>query len=413
MKPRVPERRAGALVACVWLVYMVSYLGRYNFGAAIGAMVDAGALSRSDAGVITSLFFFAYMVCQSPSAFVLRQFDPARVIGFGLALSAAANAALPFCPVPLVRLVWLINGGVQSALWPATVRVLTERLPESRVMRAMTVINTTTTVGTALVYLVSAACLKWGVWRYAFLAPAAILFAAALAWLYAMRCIDGEPPDHPEHQDAAAEPPSLTSRKPFAPVAGLITLPFLAMLLLAVVNGFIRDGVTTWLPTYVQDNFQISSAAAVFLSVIIPAAQTVGPFLAQRTYAVLKTHSVACAALYAAAFLSVLALAFPANRNLAAVCVCFTVCAVMITALNTALVCFYPMEFKGRAAQVSSVVNTFVYVGSIAATGAFGFLADREGWRSVVMLLCAAIGAACLTCVVMALAARSKAGRRV
>ncbi|MDR2656402.1 MAG: MFS transporter, partial [Oscillospiraceae bacterium] len=364
MKPRVSERRAGALIACVWLAYMVSYLGRYNFGAAIGAMVDAGVLSRSDAGVATSLFFLAYMACQSPSAFVLRRFDPVRVIGCGLALSAAANAALPLCPVSLVRLVWLINGGVQSALWPATVRVLTERLPENRVMRAMTVINTTTTVGTALVYLVSAACLKWGVWRYAFITPAAILFAAALAWLYATRRIDGEAPAHSDHQDAAPEQPALTSRKPFAPLAGLITLPFLAMLLLAVVNGFIRDGVTTWLPTYVQDNFQIGSAAAVFLSVIIPAAQTVGPFLAQRTYAALKTHNAACAALYAAAFLSVLTLALSSNGNLAVACVCFTACAVMITALNTALVCFYPMEFKGRAAQVSSVVNTFVYTGS-------------------------------------------------
>ncbi|MDR2656848.1 MAG: hypothetical protein LBB86_03365, partial [Oscillospiraceae bacterium] len=48
---------------------------------------------------------------------------------------------------------------------------------------------------------------------------------------------------------------------------------------------------------------------------------------------------------------------------------------------------------------------------SIAATAAFGFLADREGWRSVVLLLCVTTGAACLTCVAMALAARPKAGR--
>jgi OPA family glycerol-3-phosphate transporter-like MFS transporter len=367
-------------------------------------MTDAGVMSRSQAGILSSAFFFTYMIFQSVSAIALRKADPIITIGIAAAASALVNAAMPMAargPFLAACALWGAHGALQSAVWPCVVRLLTEGLPPGRLPRAMVLLNTSGSVGTALTYLATA----WGVkafsWQSAFYVPAALLLAAAIIWTARMPRLPGDVNAMAELPKArAAGPPPDALPQPAdaetrAPLLPLVSFGVLAMLFLAAVNGFLRDGITAWLPTYIQDTFSVPASTAIFLSILIPATKTVGPFVAGRLLAAAKSHALACAVGMAVTLVSLCAVALWGSSSLPLTLACLSLCAVMVVALNTEIVCLYPLVFhkRGMTAQASSVINSFVYVGSVAGSAAFGFLADARGWQAVTILLCVLTGA--------------------
>ena len=51
---------AHLLILLAWLLYTVSYLGKLNYSANITQIVDYYQISKAQAGIVPSFFFFAY-----------------------------------------------------------------------------------------------------------------------------------------------------------------------------------------------------------------------------------------------------------------------------------------------------------------------------------------------------------------
>ncbi|MDR0397175.1 MAG: MFS transporter [Oscillospiraceae bacterium] len=423
MSHEQPKHSNRAVLLWCWLIYVAAYIGRYNLSAVIGAMSDAGVMPRGSAGVLTSIFFFSYMIFQSVSAVALRGVDPALAIGIVTIASAIVNAAMPLAARDsfiAACVLWGAHGIAQSAVWPCVVRILTERLPRERIPRAMVLLNTSGSAGTAITYLAIALGMRVYSWQAAFYIPAVLLIIAATAWIArvyrprgsseqsAFSSIQAEDPrpvetaassiqtKDPLPVETAAssiqtEDPLPAETAAHTSLLHLLSAGVLMMLFLAAVNGFLRDGVTIWLPTYIQDTFRVPASTAILLSILIPIAKTVGPFAAYRLLKLFKSHALASAVGIAVTLASLCSAALLGAASLPLSLACLSVCAVMVVALNTEIVCLYPLVYQqyGMTAQASSIINSFVYVGSIAASAAFGFLSEAKGWQAVMILLCA------------------------
>jgi sugar phosphate permease len=140
-----------------------------------------------------------------------------------------------------IKLLWCLNGLSQAAIWPNVVKLLTTMLPEKEIPRGLTVMHTTNAAGLAGAFLLSSGSLKWLTWKAAFVIPGFILFIFGLVWI----------------------------------------------------NGFLRDGIVTWLPGYIHDTFHIENALAVLISVIIPMSQISGAFFARKIYSGNKGNAFA------------------------------------------------------------------------------------------------------------------------
>ena len=107
------------------LLYFTSYMTRKSFGA-IKLGLPAGYLTEEQVGLIGSALFFAYGLGQLISGVLGDRFDPRRLILWGLGTTAVCNAAFPFVrSVPVLIVLWAVNGFAQAMFWPPLVKLAT------------------------------------------------------------------------------------------------------------------------------------------------------------------------------------------------------------------------------------------------------------------------------------------------
>jgi OPA family glycerol-3-phosphate transporter-like MFS transporter len=390
------------IVFC-WFAYFLACLGRYNYNACIIEIIAEYGVSRVEAGTVSSFFFFPYMIGQVVYAALTRRVNSVVLIGGAFVLSAGINFFMPFAgPLAGMRILWFLNGLVQSALWPNMINVLTTMLPAKKLTSGMVVVNTTGAAGSAGALLISAACLKWLPWRFAFFIPAALLLVFGVIWFLGMTGL--------RREDRNSAPEGPTGPRP-GNYRVLIAGGFLFAVVAAAANGFLRDGINVWLPMYMYDTFKVESALAVFLSVIIPVSQIGGALFSKKVYDACRGPFPTAMIFYATALLSVLVIILGGGTSIVLTSLCFAVCAAMMTSVNTALVTFYPLVFRSRGltAFASGHINAFVYTGSIAAASGFGIAADLSGWSAVLGLMA---GAAAVSIVFCLAGWKQSAGKR-
>jgi len=76
------RRKSSYLIFLVWLVYATSYLGKVNYSANITQIVDFYKVSKADAGLAPTLFFFAYGIGQVVNGLFCKRYN-IRLVVFG------------------------------------------------------------------------------------------------------------------------------------------------------------------------------------------------------------------------------------------------------------------------------------------------------------------------------------------
>jgi OPA family glycerol-3-phosphate transporter-like MFS transporter len=397
------EHYSASIVIFCWLTYFITYLGRYNYNACIVEIISEYGITRAEAGAVGSFFFFTYMIGQAVHAVLSRRANSPAFIAAALILAAVINICMLFAKPGNMKIIWCLNGIVQSALWPHIVKILTTLLPEKRVAGGMVVMHTTGAAGSAGAFLVTAVCLKQFSWRAAFVFPAFIMAAYGIFWGIYMGFISRKINENPPERNKSIQAVERISAKRGGSFRIIMQGGFFLAVMGAIGNGFLRDGITIWLPDYIHDTFHVESAIAVFISTIIPLAQVGGPFFAKKIYSFNQKPFFTAFILYGITFLGVLIIIIGGkNSGIFLTCVCFALCATMMTSVNTALVSFYPLTFRaqGLTALASGTINAFVYIGSITASSTFGLAADRMGWNAVLLMICGASVLAGIFCAI-------------
>ena len=91
-------RTAMALFLLCWAAYFTSYIGRLNYSSAMTAMIQEEILTKSQAGFISMVYFFAYGIGQLCNGLLGDRMHPGKMIFTGLSAAALMNlpAALLF-----------------------------------------------------------------------------------------------------------------------------------------------------------------------------------------------------------------------------------------------------------------------------------------------------------------------------
>ena len=84
-------RHARAFMLLCAMVYFTSYLTRTNYTAVILELTGALGITKSEAGLISTIAFFTYGAGQLVSGFVGDKIYPRRLIAFGLAATSVCN----------------------------------------------------------------------------------------------------------------------------------------------------------------------------------------------------------------------------------------------------------------------------------------------------------------------------------
>lgn len=365
-----------AVVYLFAVTYLVSYVTRINYGAVLVEMVDTTGFSKTALSVALTGSFITYGIGQIISGFFGDKIQPKRLVFLGLLASVTINILIPFCGSPtLMAALWSINGLAQAFMWPPMVRLMVCLFGGDEYRKASVKISYGSSLGTVTVFLISPILISlWG-WKSVFFVSA--IFGIIMLVIWQLLC-----PKIDASQDKSPKKDVLVTKSKFR-----IDLLFVLIMLGIVLQGALRDGVTTWTPTYIDDMFKLGSALAILTSVVLPIfsmfCHGVGGWL---YYKVFKSPILSSGVIFGVGTLAAAALYLIGSKSAVISVICLAVLVGAMHGVNLMLICMVPAFYKntGKISLVSGLLNSCTYVGSALSTYGIALLTDNAGWSVTV-----------------------------
>lgn len=385
------------------MLYFTSYFTRLNFSAAMTEMISVGVLDKTQAGVIGSALFFAYGFGQIVSGLLSDKFSPHVIICAGLGITVTCNVLMPLVGDPiLMAIVWGVNGFAQALFWPPIVAIMADSFDENQYATGTLIVSIGSHAATILIYVLIPLFLLWFDWRSSFFAAA--IWAALFAVLWVL-CYPMIKRRLPKREKETARQQEAVTQHASQNVFRLLLTSGVAVILVAIaMQGFLKDGIQSWMPTFFTEVFQMSSSAAILSNVVLPVFHIVVVWVATSLYQKVFRHETREAIVLfgvAAVLCVLLALFFESSAILC------LILAALITGcmhgINLMLIGFVPRRFhkQGKVATVTGVCNACSYLGSTVSSYGIAAIAESMGWQTTLFSWSAVALAGLILCAVI------------
>ena len=397
------EKKPGILlIAMLGIVYFTSYISRLDYATVLAEIVVSEGILKSEAALATTACFITYGVGQLISGWLGDRVSSKWLIAFGLLLTGSMNLLMPHCgTVSGMVGVWAVNGFAQAMLWPPMVKIMAGYLDGNRYEKATVTISMASSAATILLYLISPLVIRASGWRGVFRIASTLAFTVGVLWALAMTCFEKK---YGAIRPRAARPAAESVKSAAGvPLGTLILREGLLFVMIAIIlQGILRDGITTWLPSYLVEVFRLETGSSILSSVIIPVFSMASFQLCAAVNRRFFKHEIRFSTLLfvlGIGFSGLMALLFTASAA------CSALLAALLTAcmhgINLMLICNLPGRFAatGKVSTISGVLNACTYVGSAISTYGFALIAQSLGWRATVLCWAAVCVLGALTCV--------------
>ena len=371
------------LTALCTAVYFVGYLTRYDLAVSLTEMAQSLQVPQRSIALAVTGIFITYGIGQVGSGLLGDHFSPHILIGIGLGGTAICNAIVAGTQsVTLIVAAWWINGFFQALLWPPMVRALAEHLDATQYRQAVLSVSVGGNMATVLIYIIAPLCIRASGWQLTFTICAAaagvifllwIIFAGKLLKSPSNPAIENNPTRNNNSGSAAYHPP-------FSTVA--LVLIFFAI----ISQGMLRDGVQTWVPAYIADQFHLAPSSAILSGTILPIFSVLSLFAAAQLSRRVPQEMSAAAICFAIGAVSTAALLFLPGSILVNLLEMACLCGAM-HGVNFILTTRVPARFSnsGRVSAISGALNSATYVGSALSTYGIALISDQFGWPATII----------------------------
>lgn len=378
-------------IAACWMAYSFSYIGRLNFSASMADMTSSGVLLKSQAGAVTTGFFICYGCGQFLSGMLGDRINPRYLVFAGLVCSSLINFGIAMGP-PLwfMIVLWSLNGFAQSLLWAPICKIVSDRVSSNRRQKACTALATTMAGGTLMAYILSAVLINAFGWKAAFISGSSATLLAAVVWITVTTKIEHEADKNGiveeievKHEEEGEEVPHEeipTGLWQLLCVSGLTILA-----LVGGVQGVLKDCMSTWVPTFIEDMFNMGSVISILTGAFLPIFGFFGPIFTNKL--MMKTRdelsSLFILFLISSGCLAMLALFGRFSIAISIVALALTYACSL--GQNMILIGTLPMYFSklGKVSTITGTMNALCYVTTAAVSWIVGALVDRTGWTIV------------------------------
>ena len=394
MKKIISGRTTALFVAVCWMAYSFSYIGRLNFSASMAEMTNSGVLLKSEAGAVTTGFFICYGLGQFLSGWLGDKVPPRYLVFTGLTCSSLINFAISFGPpVALMTILWSANGLSQALLWAPICRIVSDRVHTSRRQKACTALATTMAGGTLFAYVLSALLISAKGWSASFVCGSVCTLAAALVWIFVTTKIEkdteknGEIEEMPVRIDDSGEAvPHDEIPSNFIKlllVSGLMTLA-----VASGVQGILKDCMSTWVPTFISDMFEMSPVISILTGSLLPVFGLFGPYLANYIMARTRDELSSLFILFVISSVALALLALFGRFSIVVSIVALAATYACSLGQNMFIVGTIPMYFHnvGKVSMITGTLNAVSYLSTAVLSWITGALVDGAGWGIVMTL---------------------------
>ncbi len=392
---------AGLLIFLCWLLYSTSYLGKVNYSANITSIIDFYDVTKAEAGMAPTFFFFAYGVGQVVNGILCKKYHIKLAIFGSLLTSAVINLLIASgSDFAIIKWLWLINGFALSVLWPTLVRLLSESLPQKDLGRSSVIMGTTVAGGTLVIYGLSSVYNIWGNFKLAFYTAAFAGIMVALLWLFLSKKAIGmaKLERTAEGSEKLTASNILKNVKQTSSERKLFFATIGVLCLCAVGVNLIKDGLTTWVPSILKEEYAIADSLSILLTVLLPVVAIFGNMCALKIHKKIPDYVTHCVVVFAVIFGFIgMIIASLTIKQVLLMLVGLVIVNFLASSLNSLVTSIFPMFMRGKinSGLYAGILNGFCYLGSTISAYGLGSIADHLGWKAVfwtLMGFCAIIG---------------------
>ncbi len=381
-----------AVLCCA--VYFVSYITRINYAAVLTEIIADLQISKSVASIAVTGSFITYGVGQIISGLIGDKFKPQNVIFCGLCGTSVINLAVAVLPdIWLINAVWCLNGFFQAMMWPPLVRIAAENFEGSSYTKLIARVSQASYAATIAVYVFVPLVIELSEWKTVFAITGAAGAGFAAVWFFSAK-------------DAAGKSAGVKSGKNAdnLPLSLLIKTGIIPIMLAIILQGILRDGITTWAPTYVTEVFKLDTSVSILTSAVLPLFSILSLSIVIKVANKFKNELKTSFVFYITALFVNLSLALVFSKFVVFDIAAMAVVISCMHGINVMLIGNVPKYFArfGKVSTVSGVLNSATYVGSAISTYAFAALSDKMGWGFTLgsWVAVSAIGAVlCFICI--------------
>lgn len=394
---------AGFLIFLCWLVYSVSYLGKVNYSANITQIIDFYGVTRAEAGIAPTFFFFAYGIGQVVNGLLCKKYNIKWMVFLGLSSSAAINLAIAMSKsFTIIKWLWMLNGFALSILWPTLIRNITEKLPKKFLSRSSVAMGTTVATGTLVIYALSSVYAHFNNFKLAFYTAAIAGLTVSFFWLFVyhktnkIKRDDKFPENGGKISAALKEEETQSNNK-----KKILYLIICVLCFCAIGVNLIKDGLTTWVPSILKDEYNMADSISILLTVLLPIVAIFGNLFALKIHRRIPDYIMQCGIVFIVIFgFMGIIIGSIRIKQVILMIVCLVTVNFLASSLNSLITSIFPMFMREKlnSGMFAGVLNGFCYVGSALSSYVLGSIADGFGWTTVFWCLLGFCGLIVVVC---------------
>ena len=377
------------------MTYLFFYNGRQNINLVMTQMAENLGSTTTAIGVVSSSLFWCYAFGQLVNGRLGAYFGYKRFMIFGVAASAVLNITISFQhSIPVIALLWGLNGYCQSMVWANGIGVLNKWWPKKQRGFASGLATAFSGIAQVVTYVTILFCMElhpeWG-WRAAFRLPMVpmlimlvffgLFFKTKPEDIGLKAFVEEDTYAAARDEELAAE---IETKGFFYPYKVLFSEPkVIVFCLISAIAGIGRYGLLTWVPTYFMEAQGLSIKDGIFSSILLPAGQAcamfVFPFITDKVFKGKREPMLIMAAVVT--FFGMITFPFIHAQRLASVMLLI----VGISGMVTGVIWAIAGDLGGRAfsSTIVGVLDWAVYMGAAIQASIFGTVKDTFGWPAI------------------------------
>ena len=375
--------------------YLFFYNGRQNINLVMTQMAEGLGSTTAALGVVSSALFWCYAFGQLVSGRLGAFIGYKRFMMIGVLASAILNVVISFqTSIPVIAVLWGLNGFFQSTVWANGVGVLNKWWPKDKRGFASGLATAFSGAAQVVTYLTILLCMEWNTewgWRAAFRFPMIPMVLMLVAFFFFFK----ESPEDvglkafKEADEVAAQRDAVLEeeikKKGYLyPYKVLFSEPkVIIFCLISAIAGIGRYGLLTWIPTYFMESLGLSIKDGIFSSILLPighaCAMFAFPLITDKVFKGKREPMLIICSVVT--FCGMICFPFIKTQLPASIMLFIVGVSCMVTGVVWAIA----GDLGGRAfsSTVVGVLDWAVYMGAALQAMLFGFMKDKFGWPAI------------------------------
>jgi len=383
---KADKKQAAKIIFICSLVYMISYVTRNSYNAIISEMVTSTGLAKSTLSVALTGAFITYGLGQLISGYFGDKVQPKILIAIGLVATSVMNALIPLCQnATQMTIVWCCNGFAQSFMWPPIVKILFTALSLEDYSRGCVKVSWGSSIGNIFVYLTAPVLILILGWKSVFWTSSAMGIIGLILWLKMCPTIDMSAGVRKKETGSGSH-------------GGALVIPLILVMLGIILQGILKDGVTTWMPSYISETFHLSNEISILAGVVLPLFAIFCYSMGNYLYLKIKNPILSSLLIFGVSAAACGGLFLLSNHNAIISIALSAIITGCMHGVNLMLIGIAPPIFarNGNVSTFSGILNCTAYVGSAISSWVIPLATENAGWTATLFLWLCIAGAGIL-----------------